>query len=676
MSFLSSGFFLSATETKLQDSPVPSAVPVVTPEEAEKLNDFAIFLTTVPVTIVEGEITERSELPDPEKSDYPNCRFTVHFNGNTIKSGEPCPKELSLIVEGFENYHILPYNNIKPGDKVLCTIFPFDQLPEDYQSTQQADDLELFLLESYYVIDIKTIRGFSDDELMPRSGIYFSDGNDEYISIFDRHINPPIPDETKKEQETLIEHDLSKMLQLLEGLDEGRINRINESFSEAWNREQKKDSSGYNRISNYIVWRNIDNSFWCLPIDYTLLPKTEPLSEETIHFFMDLRDVLESNGASLIVSLVPDMYSISSRVINREFLNVPDVQTVTVTKQLLEHGIETIYVSDELLENYNRFPFAFFYPKDNHPSDTVQDIASDILAKRIARFKPFNRQMDLDPNLFEIRQMPHVFGDQEKYMWPSKCDIGRMEPRTAYKNREVFYNGKTIQPDSESEILVVGNSYIRTPMESPCSLPTLLSYKTGYSIDSILLTSNGPFVQFPKMLLSNPERYLKKKKTLIFQVGLKHLFDYSHQISNIREIDETLLLLKQKKLLLTFVPNENEAFDFSDDEALKKLDNPHLYSMEASAGKKDVAHIILPQEKLDSNKQVVCLIPCVASKSDSPIHLEVNGLSAVIPIYYTQPNYVPLSFILPPGTTEINVSAFSSSENALFFALSNIQIYQ
>ena len=145
-----------------EDKHAPAAVPVVTPEEAEKLNEFASFLSGVKTTVVEGEIIERSELPDPEQSDYPNCRFTVHFSGNTIKSGEPCPKEFSLIVEGFKDYHILPNNSVKAGDKVLCSIIPFEELPEDYQSTQQSDDLNLYLLENYYLIDYSIIDDYSE----------------------------------------------------------------------------------------------------------------------------------------------------------------------------------------------------------------------------------------------------------------------------------------------------------------------------------------------------------------------------------------------------------------------------------------------------------------------------------------------------------------------------------
>ena len=152
------------------DAPI---APLLAPEA--KGDNLTAFLEKMKkegkVTTVEGTIEERSLLPDPKKSDYPNCRFSAHFMGNTILSGEICPREVSLIIEGFENYKILNNNKINKDDKVVCSIIPFELLPEEEQATQIADDLELFLLESYYVLDIKTIKEFSDNEFIPISGI-------------------------------------------------------------------------------------------------------------------------------------------------------------------------------------------------------------------------------------------------------------------------------------------------------------------------------------------------------------------------------------------------------------------------------------------------------------------------------------------------------------------------
>ena len=433
---------VTVAKAKPEEKGRPAAVPVVSAEEAEKLNKFAIFLSTAKKTVVEGEITERSELPNPQESDYPNCRFTAHFNGNSIKSGESCPKELSLIVEGFENYHILPNNNIKTGDKVLCTIFPFEKLPEDYQSTQQADDLELFLLESFYVLDIKTIRDFTDNELMPVSGIYFSDGNKDYISIFDRHINPEIPETIKDAQKTTILRDLENAIEMLKDYDEDRTNDINTQFSKDWKVEKEKDPPGYNRVGN-IVWRNIENSFWALPDGYSLLSKPSILSQNTIDCFLSLKNACEQNGVQLIVSLVPNCYVISSRVINPKYRNIPDLQTATFVKQLSENGVETIYASDRIINNFNRFPFAYFFPANAHPGDTTQDCLSDLLVERLRRY---NIPSELEQSLFSTTmESSHIYSSPEPYLFPKDCDIGAYKEGSIYVCRHIYYDQELVK---------------------------------------------------------------------------------------------------------------------------------------------------------------------------------------------------------------------------------------
>lgn len=215
-------------------------------------------------TILEGEITERSLLPSPEKSDYPNCRFTAHFIGNSIISGEACPRELALVIEGFENYTIKETDNLKVGDKIVCSVFPFDNLSDEYKSTQIADDLNLFLLENYYVVDIHKINAFTDYATMPSSGIFFSNDKDNYISIFNRHINPPFSQKAKDAQKAAIQYNYNLANNLLKDYDSETIEKINELFSVAWNKEMSLDNGNYNRVGEY-VWRNINESFWCLP---------------------------------------------------------------------------------------------------------------------------------------------------------------------------------------------------------------------------------------------------------------------------------------------------------------------------------------------------------------------------------------------------------------------------
>ena len=644
----------------------------MTAEEAEKGNAFALFLSTVESTVVEGEIIERSTLPDPKKSDYPNCRFTAHFKGNSITNGIPCPKEISLIIEGFVNYSFLEANKIKPGDMVECSVIPFDSIPEEFQSTQQADDLNLFLLENYYVVNVRRINTFTDNPAMPRSGIFFSDGAEEYVSIFERHLNGPIPQEVRAAQESAVRADLEKMNELLKDYDEERIKEVNNRFNESWNEEQKKDSPGYNRVRDN-VWRNVDNSFWCLPINHTLLSKPIPLTQKTLDCFSALKDACESNGVQLIVSLVPYFTDISSRVLNRSFQDVPDLQTATYVKQLSEIGVETIYSSDAIIHNYNRYPFAFFFPSNAHPSDTAQDVISDILAERLKRYKiaPV-----LDRNLFSERQNYHVYYRHETLLFPENCDIGKNEAGTPYKCREILYDNKLIPRTSNAPIITLGNSFMQTPMGNPDTLPTLLAMKLLTTVDYFRVESIGPFTSIISQILSTPERFLSYRKVIIMQFGTTHLYEVNARslMQNIREQDENRVLFNTRSVFLSYDNLKSmETDDSIDDSLWDSLPQKHVYEI-GENGSTDIASFsIESNHSTDSSSDIVCMIPAICFRGKNA-SLIVNGIKKDIPSFYRNPSYSFIAFKLPSETKTITVRA--EGKNKSVFAVKDIQIWK
>ena len=210
----------------------------------------------VGTTYLEGEIIERSALPDPKKSDYPNCRYTVQFVGNVIKGGIPCPKEMSLIFDGFEDYKTLRTDTLKKGDKIIGTVIPYDTLSEEEQSVQQADDLNLFALENYYVLNARKINeyAYGDDAFFPSSGIYFREDRKEHISIYNRNINPPITKELQELQARAISEDLDRINKMLNDFDEERIKEINAKFSQKMENRSSRSRERH-------VWTQCYNSW-------------------------------------------------------------------------------------------------------------------------------------------------------------------------------------------------------------------------------------------------------------------------------------------------------------------------------------------------------------------------------------------------------------------------------
>ena len=630
------------------------------------------------VTHLEGLIMERSVLPDPEESDYPNCRFTVQFEGAVILDGEPVPKEIELIIEGFENYKVLATDRLERGNRVAVSIIPFEELPEEQQTTQQADDLNLFLLKTYYVANIKKINGYSDNPLMPKSQILFLDDNTDYVSVFERHVNPPISQELIDAQNKSIQEDLQKMNRLLRDYDNNKIQEINDRFLNVWEDEMKKDSNGYNRMREY-VWRRIDDSFWCLPIRYNkLLPEPDMLTQNSLDCFSALKRACEANGVQLIVSIVPYFFTISARVINPEFRNIPDLQTAFMVKQLSEIGIETIYSADAIIQNYNRYPFAFFYPHNSHPSDTAQDVITDILSERLARYD-FNQSLDSD--LFSVRQYPHVYGNDPHYLFPENCDIGDNVAGQTYTNREILYNGEQIHFSKDAQMITIGNSFQQTPMDYPDSIPTLLSYKMNAPVDCYRIGGQGPFTDILIQILTRTDYFLKNKKVLIFYVGAEHIVaaDRLDYFLNIAQLDKTRLALNGKTLITHFIPTSNTKNDSFRDQTiwgnLSKMDKSCFIVNENNESLCSLKLDHIPNSRIDDSKPITLIIPATAPPNSSCV-LCIDNQSQKIQNFCTSEmaRFFNLAFELPAGTKEIDIKA--EGKNGTMFAIKDIQIWQ
>ena len=659
----------TVAEAKLEDNPAPAAVPVVTAEEAEKLNDFVIFLSTVKTTVVEGEITERSELPDPQKSDYPNCRFTAHFNGNSIKSGEECPKEFVLIVEGFLGYSVLSENDIKQGDKIECSIIPFERLPTEYQETQQSDDLNLYLLERYYATSIQVIKSFNDNADFPNSGIFFSDSDEEYISIFDRHVNPPISKEINENQNNEIQKTLKRMQSLLEDYSESRISEINKDFHEAWEIEKEKDASGFNRVvfnGQKLVWRNIDNTFWSLPEDYSFLSQPVNLKPDTLACFSALNNACKSNGVHFMVSFVPNRDVISARVINSQFNDIPDLQTATYVKQLSEIGVECVYCSDIIVHEYKRFPHAYMYPTDPHPADTAQDVITDILTNKLYRYS-LDQEFEPDSEVF-------VKAYKECVVWPDNCDIGNNQVGEAYEYRSVSCKFSKDVP-KDSEIMLIGNSFANLPLNATHSL---LQYKLRSRVESYKLASLGPFSEIIFQLISRPDYFLKNKRVLIMQVGTDHLTAANNLniMLNIEHVDEDRLLLNGKRRVTQLFSREME----TDNEYVERwgnlsVDKRNIFKIGPNRHVEIISLDLEKEGSLDLSKDMVLVVPSTC-RANTSATLFVNNISKQIHCSNETDTakFFNLSFKLPAGTKRVDIKAEGKPNISL--AIKNIQIWQ
>ena len=626
------------------------------------------------MTYLEGEIVERSELPDPKESDYPNCRFTVHFDGNVIKGGAPCPKEIVLIVDGFENYNTLETDSLKEGDKILCSVIPYETLSEEEQSIQQSDDLNLFSLDNYYTLWMHKLNAYADGDsaLSPASGVHFLDEKKKYVSIMDRHINPPVSKELREAQAQAIAQDLDEIKEMLKDFDDKKIKEINEAFAQAWKKEQEKNAPGRNIITvngEKYIWKQLDNTFFCLgPGTSGIISKT-CISDDNLEALIELKNILEANGVQLIVSVIPGRTPIVGRIVNPDFRDIPDYQTYSNIKILLEHGIETITPSKEIALRYNEEEFVYSVGNDIHPSILIQKIASEILAKRLERYGLPKR---LKKDLFSFRNEKHVFFAYDPLnVYPENCDIGNHKPGEGIMVRKPVLPKGYSYVNDDSEILVIGNSFTVSPYSSAYGLVSWLDYNSETDVSYYHYTMNGPATVFINNLLIDPEKYLKGKKVAILQFALSHLL--SVQWLNIASLDRHLHLLSSTKPISTIEIQRHNSAPLPSDLSDKQMTAISLLKGFVFNTTNESFEIAKTSIETNHTKSLIVIPACLIS---GKVSITVNGETQIIPSSFdaARNSYQSLIFEIPADTKELSVSI--SGNNDSVCVIKDIELWQ
>ena len=656
--------------------------PVLIVHGSAILEDFYVYQKShEDFTIVEGEITERSALPDPKSADYPDCRFTAHFIGNAIISGLPCNKELSLSIDGFRNKRLLNTASLEVGDKVRCAIVPIEAVPDGLASIQEADDLSLFTLDSYLAATIRKIESYADSASLSALSTHFKSDGFDFKSVFDEKFNPPIADGVALSQKERIRKDLETAETMLQSYESAR-KTIEPKFQDAWSKEKKRFPDGYNTIENgetiSLYWRNVNHSFWCLPPRYSLVPEKLPtISDEKMDAMIAFRDFLESNGIQFIVSLVPDRYEIASRVINQDFADVPVYQLASYVKQFSEAGIECPYYPESIIRHYDMFPFAYCFPNDGHCNSTVQYCIAEELAGRLSGFQ-FDR--NLERAKFSHVQAPTFYDAVNPvYKYPENCDIENHEAGTCYTSDEIHYDGKVLAKDPDSQILVVGNSFIQTPMgASQNSLPAFLAERMLCATDDYRVDQKGPMSTIIQRFFDNPQRFLKGKKVLVMQVSSGYLGDNSFTWNNIRTMDKQRMLLNGKRLVstLSIAGEGNYAKEIVNSDvraAWERFAGKHEI-MIASEDKREILRQSI--DGIDKTKPFVCIVSSVRSSAFSFPTLSVNGVSEPIPAGYAPSvlTWQEIFFSVPAGSSEIRIELQGKKGTVVGF--NQVQIYQ
>ena len=478
--------------------------------------------------VVIGKILEASEIPEPAKSSYPDCLYTLKVKVLSLEKWLSVPREFILIAPAFFDRRKAPEAVWKPGDMLRFSMIRFQDETEKVRQIQQSDTLDDFTSERYsltYMVKPEKVKILRSGDL----GDSLCTEQRKYVSGYDRPQNPPLSEAEKTARAARIAAEQDRMRKILSGLTPAAVSELNRKYDEAWKENRKQ----YPKAKNEIFWCRKGNSYYALGPLYPFCNVTADLSR-TIQSIKDLSDYLKVHGICMIAVVCPHYYDISARVMNPEFKSVPDYNAAYVVDLLLKNDVEALYFSDEILAQASEHGLLFMYPFDVHPASGVQQIAARKIVRYLKKAFPEVCKPTYRPEMFSQKQTP--------YPLPEEKDLAGVDPgflKGWYSpERPVYYteyllNGKTIKPVPDSPLLLYSNSFLNTPGMD--YLLRTLTYEMGTGWRRMWRPIKHPLTSMLLDLLNYPEKYLKGCKVCIYYVGVRHIYDQN--VWNIRELD-------------------------------------------------------------------------------------------------------------------------------------------
>ena len=397
-------------QTKPEEKLLPAAVPSLTAEEAERLNEeakeyasaekerkepfFKLYQDTKLVSVcIQGTIRAISTIPDPEKNDYDNCLYSLFVEIDSLLSDvmhdTPIPSEVIINAPIMKDKTILQDNQFQPGDKVWCTCTEYDAMPQGIQEIQLSDDIQSYEHQQYYPFRINKISSFL------KGG----------IRNFAKKEITIIPVQTLPKDEkaaTLRDKRIKNEIYRIEE----EIKRHGGSF-EKWKEEYKSIAEKYKKLSSegYKGW--IKNSYFS-----AIGSETTYNTKAYIDWILPYKRYLQSNNIDLIILRYPKRSDFAARVLaSDDFQENP--AWVEHYYKCLKEDIEIVDPMPEMWAKRFDYPLFYFYNSDVdlHPLEGELIVAAEKIAGVLSRYSyPSNRSFELNKRSINLNGYKYPAG--------------------------------------------------------------------------------------------------------------------------------------------------------------------------------------------------------------------------------------------------------------------------
>ena len=609
--------------------------------------------------LVQVQIISESTIPDPKSAPYPECNYTLYAKGRKILSGYPIEPEFMLVARAFTDRQKAAGSQLKSGKSYLVEIVPYESLTDAEKSVFQADDLQLFHLEAFFVKRI-----VEADKNLPDAEIPFKTDKEESSEPI-LPVNPPLPDDFAEARRD----DMRRMSELVDRRlaeigDEAQRNKINADYESRYlERVKQLQAAGMVMFGGKALFYNGRNFYFRSPRPNARFlanwfTRLCPVNLEALKQFQSF---LNYHHVQLIVHPLPVGSQIAAHRIIDDF-PYGEYDTLLMTKFLLDNGIEAVYSGDRLIDEADKYEF--LYQPDEHPAEGAQIILTkhlaEILEKRLG--KTLRRDA---AEAFSTDHSPRIGGQK----FPSHVNIGPHKAGETILCQRVLYRGKADFLNPQAEILVIGNSHIQHPTKE-LAYPAWLSKHLNYRVAGLMQSGYGPVTTLINRLGNQPED-LRGKKVVILALPVMHLANRDVRFADLRKqkiIDRHFqgrkLMLPVEKLPIP--PETNDSAAFVQQLIDRCGGNWNAYSRRKGA--KTTIVWPLPEE-ISARQSCLCTFWAASANPAESLRLTMpDGQFAAV----KSPQYC--IFLIPEGQKDVKIEV--SGAGAKLFAVSEPTFYQ
>ena len=452
------------------------------------------------------QITHKSPIPDPKRSDYEDCLFTVEAKVLDITSEQHVPRNIIILLPAFTHRIVQPEAAFTEGQLIEADFIPLENVDKRVRTQQRSDDVTSFDLEVFYCLHAEASkREIASIPQHPDS--YFQSAVAKKAQSVEP-IRYPWSEKAAAERKAAIERDKATILQALNS--HGGNWDIWQSKLQAFYKDlmAKKGKEGSMTQGPFFFERLHYEKYM------ELCAQADTDRPGPLRMLKALNLQLRQRGIDLIVVPYPLKEEVHADVFSEKAPSdgwfIPYRQKFLL--QLLEADVEVIDLVPALQAARSRFSYIFYDHHDNHPASGGVEVGAEEIVRRLGRYdmkipegsSPI--KLHIKPVILEKGVIINEHKDEETHHYPA--------------NSVVTEDGKPLDLplNPASPMVIMGDSYTRTPEYLKnglgAALPMHVAYRFGVMPD--VLESMGSSNKAMQLLAREGQNYLKGRRVLIF----------------------------------------------------------------------------------------------------------------------------------------------------------------